>query len=502
LVAVYSVAAFVVAPEMYSDSAYGFMIWDSMLRGAAFNHLVRPDIADISRDVSEFFAIWSPGQYLFAGAIERLGISLGEAMNVVTTAFTVLGLAGWYRLYRSWNFPPLSAAIAITITAGSRHVALPFGIYNGGEVLLFGTLPWFLLLLGRWSALSAMQALGILGAIAIVAFMKLSGILFAYAALAGVVVFDLWPLARARWRRPITALAIVIVSTLALYVLWMSRGWTAVDGTGGTAWATLVPKFFEGWAAAVMAMFSLGDLAARIFLRPGRPILPSLDIIYLAASVPALLLLLWSANRLRGSHRDYVRFAAATALLFIAGMAVIYGKGGELLMEDRFFRPLAMVLLIGVVHAVVTAQARVRLPLAALAAATMLYGVSSYFVRLQHNLQMSLGARGFHHGNLTHDGLALLRRELGAPVGKDTVAWLLMPEMALEFPDARAIVSAESERLLGIRTYKGRVGRLLVLVDDRMINDGRVEKALKSFLDYDRSKWVATKLGDATLFSQ
>jgi hypothetical protein len=506
LVAVYSVAAFVVAPEMYSDSAYGFMIWDSMLRGAAFNHLVRPDITDISRDVSEFFAIWSPGQYVFAGAIERLGISLGAAMTVVTTAFTVLGLAGWYRLYRSWNFPALSAAIAIVLTAGSRHFALPFGIYNGGEVLLFGTMPWFLLLLGRWSALSAMQALGILGAIAVVAFMKLSGILFACAALAGVVVFDLWPLAWPlawpRWRRPLTALAIVIVFAVTFYLLWMSRGWTAVDGKGGTAWATLVPKFFEGWAATVMAMFSLGDLAARIFLRPGRPILPSLDVIYLAASVPALLLLLWSANRLRQSHRDYLRFAAATALLFIAGMAVIYGKGGELRMEDRFFRPLAMLLMIGIVHAVVTAQMRVRLPLAALAAATMLYGVSSYFVRLQHNLQVPLGSRGFHHGNLTHDGLALLRRELRTPVDKDTTVWLAMPEIALEFPDVRVIMSAEPERLLGIRTYKGRVGRLLVFVDDRLIKDGRAEKVLNSFLDYDRSKWVATRLGDATMFSQ
>jgi hypothetical protein len=171
-------------------------------------------------------------------------------------------------------------------------------------------------------------------------------------------------------------------------------------------------------------------------------------------------------------------------------------------MEDRFFRPLAMLLLIGIVHAVVTAQAPVRVPLAALAAATMLYGVSSYFVRLQHNLQMPLGARGFHHSNLTHDGLALLRRELRAPVDKDTTVWLAMPEIALEFPDVRVIMSAEPERLLGIRTYKGRLGRLLVFVDDTIIKDGRAEKVLNSFLDYDRSKWVATRLGDATMFSQ
>jgi hypothetical protein len=181
---------------------------------------------------------------------------------------------------------------------------------------------------------------------------------------------------------------------------------------------------------------------------------------------------------------------------------VIYGKGGELKMEDRFFRPLAMLLLIGVVHAVATAQTRIRLPMSALAAAMMIYGMSSYVVRLQHNLQMPLGARGFHHGNLTHDGLALLRRELGGPIDKDTTAWLAMPEIALERPDVRTIVSAEPERLLGVRTYSGRVGRLLVFVDDAMIRDGRAELALKSFLDYDRSRWVAIKLGDATMFSQ
>jgi hypothetical protein len=439
---------------------------------------------------------------VFAGLIERLGVGLGTAMTLVTTVFTVSGLVGWYRLYRRWNFPATSAAVAIAITAGSRHFALPFGIYNGGEVLLFGTLPWFLLLLGRWSTLSPLQAAGILLAVVVVAFMKLSGILFAYAALAGLVVHDLWPPDRIRWRRPLTAAAIAIVFAVALHFMWLSRGWTAVDGKGPSAWGNLAPSFFEGWAATVMAMVSLGDLAARIFQRPGQPILQSLDMAYLAASVPALLLLGWSARRLRASHPDYLRFAAATSIFFIAGLAVIYGKGGELKMEDRFFRPLAMLLLIGVVHAVATAQTRIRLPMSALAAAMMIYGMSSYVVRLQHNLQMPLGARGFHHGNLTHDGLALLRRELGGPIDKDTTAWLAMPEIALERPDVRTIVSAEPERLLGVRTYRGRVGRLLVFVDDAMIRDGRAELALKSFLDYDRSRWVAIKLGDATMFSQ
>ena len=486
---------------MYTDSAYGFLVWDSMLRGAPFNDWRLPDFADIARDQDLFMAVWSPGQYLLAGSLERWGLGLGAAMNVVTIVFTGLGLVGWYRLYRQWDFPATSAVVSLAITAGSRHFALPFGIYNGGEVLLFGGMPWFLLLLGRCAALSLPQALALLLAILGVAFLKLSGILFAFASLAALVVYDLWPPGRITWRRPLTAAAIVGVFGAALYFLWVSRGWTALEGKNSASWVLLVPRFLEGWAAAVMAMVSLGDLAARLLQRPGHQLLQSLDAIYLAAAVPALVLLAWCGYRLRDSHPAYLRFAGATAVFYIAAMALIYARGGALLLEDRFYRPLALVLLIGVVHAVAGARPAIRLPLGALAAAAMVYGVSSYVVRLRHNLDTPLGSRGFHHGTLTKDGLALLRRELGA-AGGDKVAWVTMPEIAVEARGTRVLVSAENEGLLGVRTYKGRVGRLLVFVDETMIRDGRAETVLRSFVDYDRAKWVAARLGDTTVFSQ
>lgn len=484
---------------MFSDSAYGFLVWDSMVRGAAFNHATMSDFADIARDRSVFMTVWSPGQYLFAGVLERLGLGLGAAMNVVTTVFTVLGLVGWYRLYRAWDFPVLSAAVALAITAGSRHLALPFGIYNGGEVLLFGGMPWFLLLLGRWQGLSPAQAIGLMVAIAALAVLKLSGILFAFSALAAVAVYDLWPLRRIRWRRPLTAALAVAGFGAVFYVFWQSRGWTALDAKFGTNWPILVPSFLEGWAATVSSMLSLGDMAARVLQRPGQQILKSLDLLYLAGSVPALLLLWWSARRLKASHGDYVRFAGAAALIYIAGLAVIYGAGGELKMEDRFFRPVGLLMLVGVVHAVLSARTAIRWPLGALAAASMAYGVVSYGVRLEHNRHMPLGVRGFHHGNLSADGLALIRRQ---DIRPGTLVWVMAPEIALEVPQARVLVNAEVERALLKRVYHGRVDRLLVFVDEAMIRDGRAEIVLRSFLDYDRTKWVAARQGDTTVFSQ
>ncbi len=486
---------------MYTDPAYGFAVWDSMLRGAPFNTITMPDLADIARDRNEFLAYWSPAQYLFAGPLEWAGLGLGAATNVVTTVFTALGLVGWYRFYRSWNFPVASAAVALAITAGNRYFALPFGIYSGGEILQFGAMPWFLLLLGRWSALQRSEAVLVLAAIVGIAFFKLSGGLFALCALAAVVVWDLLPITRISWRRPLTALGIAIAFGAALYFGWISRGETAIQARGAANWGALVPSFIEGWAASVMGMFSLGDLVARLVQQPGRQLLHSLDAIYLVAAVPALLLLGWSARRLRDTHADYLRFAGAVAFFYIAALAVIYGKGGQIIMEDRYYRPLALILLVGIVQAVVTSRPTIRLPLGALAAAMMVYGISSYVVRLQHNRHVPIGARAFHQGTLTHDGLALMKREL-AGADRNTVAWVMMPEIALEARPARVVVNAGVEGLLGIRKYKGRAGRVLVFVDNNMVQDGRIQIVLKSFVDYDPSKWVATTLGDSTVFTQ
>jgi hypothetical protein len=503
LIAVYAVAAFLVAPAMYTDSAWGFLVADTMARGGAFNHLVIPDSGDIARDRSLFLAVWSPGQYVLAAALERAGLTLGTALTVVTTAFTVLGLVGWYRFYRSWGFPVSSAALAIAITAGSRHLALPFGIYNGGEVLLFGGAPWFLLLLRRWRKLSATQAVGVFIAFAALAFLKLSALVLAFAALAAVVIGDLWPPTRIRWRRPLTAAAIALAFVVAFYVVWYARGRTAADSNGASAWILLVPRFLEGWAAAVSGMVSLGDLAARILQRPGAPVLASLDTLYLIATLPAVALLVFVRRRLADTHANYAQFATALALFYVAMMAVLYGRGGPLLMEDRFFRPLSMVLLIGVVHVAASAANSIRLPLAALAGATMLYGISSYFVRLDHNAHSALGRRGFHHMTLTHDGLALMRRTLQGTAGQDgTIVYVMSPEIAFEIEGARVIVSAEGEDQLGRRTYKGRGTRLFVFVDDKALADGRAEIMLRSFVDYDRGGWVAIKSGDATVFAQ
>ncbi len=507
LVVAYAVGTFLVGPSIFSDPGWGFLVADSMAQGGPFNHLVEPDLDNIARNASRFLAAWSPAQYVLPTLIERLGLDLGHSIAVVTSVFSALGLIGWHRLYRAWGFPPLSSAIALLIIAGGRMFSLPFGIFSGGEILVFGGLPWFTLLLWRWRALAAWQALGILLAMAALVFLKLSGLVFALSALAAIVVSDLWPPRAARLRRPAMALAIAVVFCIAFHEFWISGEWTPVVDIGEFYPERLLTHSAGGIAAAVMGTLSLGDLTARLLRYPGYPMLASLDWVYVAASVPALALLIFTARRLRASHADYLRFVLPTSAIFIVLLTIIFARGGALDLEDRHFRPLALILLIGVVHAVATTGGRLRMAFAGVAATSIAYGMASFVVHLGHNFHRPLSDRGFRHAILSQPALDFLRSGGLERSGSraDSVVYVTSPEIGLEVRNARIICAHadfEDDAVLRDRIYAGRVERLTVLVQTKLIGEGKADLILASFVDYDRSKWIAHSLGDFTYFTQ
>ena len=114
-----------------------------------------------------------------------------------------------------------------------------------------------------------------------------------------------------------------------------------------------------------------------------------------------------------------------------------------------------------------------------------------------------MSAHGFRHRELSPDTVALLKRELAGPFDrKNTVVWVTAPETSLDLPQARVILTGSTKRELEHRSYKGRVGKPVVLVSADMVADGRAAAMLKAFQDYDPGRWTATSLGDATLYSQ
>lgn len=125
---------------------YGFLAYKGTLQTGRFNvmQLVNPE--DISTIQNHFVAWWSPGQWMVPGLLHSLlGCRLGVASIVITVLFSLIGLCGFYRLYRYFGFSIPIIVTALLIIVLSDVFYTSYIIYQGGEILSFGVFPWFLL---------------------------------------------------------------------------------------------------------------------------------------------------------------------------------------------------------------------------------------------------------------------------------------------------------------------------------------------------------------------
>lgn len=493
-------------PAMYSDAAFGFLVWDSLPYSHAFNVAVGPDPANIAVDTGGFSTWWAPGQYVFPGLLERLGLDLGIAMVTVATACSAIGLWGWFGLCRAMGFSIRTAALTVAITAGTRHFALPFGIYNGGEVLMFAATPWFLRLVWtlrdlRWTAVLPLSV-ATLGLI----FLKLSGLVLSGAAISAAVLSGGPPwFNRETMRKAIVAAATLGATAAAFYFAWFTRGGNPMSAATG-----FHPALLPGHAAFIVSgmwsgMFSFGDLANFVFFHPSRPILSSHNAVFYLMSVPALGTLAVLVRRLRASHAKYLRFvllaAAATAAFFL----LTWLRGGLVSLEERHFAAISMLFLIGVVEAFAGAGLILRVVFAGVASLAMVYGIASAVGHARINLADPLGTRGYRLHNASLPLLDHLHKiDVADADGTRPVIYVPTPEMGVELRHARLIAShADFDGIEQLRKhiYRGRVRRLYVVAQAPLVANGKAEAILGSFADYPRDAWKMTSLGSFVVYS-
>lgn len=507
LTAAYGVVGGFVRPAMYSDSGFGFLVWDSMRRGAAFNLLVFPDPADIARDTAYFMTTWTPAQQVFPGVLEALGLDLGQAITVVVTACSFIGLWGWYVLARKLGFSMRTATAYVAIIAVNRHFTLPFGIYTGGEVPLFAAAPWFFLLVWtlrdlRWSAVLPLVAAS-LGLV----FLKLSGIVLAGAAISAAVLCGDRPwLSRDTMRKAAVAGITLGLAAAIFYVAWYSRGWTAISDANHTDWSKLALYIAFTIQALWSGMFSFGDLLDYVFFFPSRPILTSYDILYYAMLLPAVASFAYAGWRLRVSHPAYLRFALLVAAALAGFFILTWLRGSAVSFHERHFRPVSLLLLVGVVEAFLSARnVVVRAMFIAVAGLAGLYGVASYGNHVRANLAHAVGARGFAYTIAGKPLLDHLRTvDVVGDDGSRPVVYVPSPEIALELRHSRIIATHadfEGEELLRSRVYRGRVPRIYVALQASLVANGKASIILRSFVDYPPEGWTATPLGGFVVYS-
>ncbi len=496
VVLLYAIVSIVVRPAMFSDSAFGFLVWDSMVRGAGFNQLVDPDPADIAHDTAEFLTTWSPGQYIFPGILEAVGLPLGVAIALVTTIFAAVGLAGWYALYRAFGFPVRTAMIATTITLFARHLTLSFGIYTGGEILLFGLAGWVILLAWHLRDLLWRAVPVLIVASLVLIFAKLSGPILAAIVTGAVATYDVkLPVQRETIRKLAVASVTLALMGVAFYVAWFSRGWSVLTPATRVEWSQFVPSAALAVAATWGGGASLCDLVHFVFLHPARPLLKSATPIYLAM-IPLALATFWlMARRLRTEYGSYLRFTALVCVMFAAVMVVMWLHGAEIELEERHFRVPALILLVGIVHAFVSVRAwPVRWAFALIATLGILYGLASFTNHAAAALRHPLGIRGFRHDVVSRSVLDFVHAVDRDASGGEPLPVLLVPtpELGLEIRHARFIYTHadfEKPERIRQRVWHGRVPKLFVILQTRMMSNGKAELILRSFADIPAGQW-------------
>ena len=506
IVLAYTAVNAVVRPVIWSDSGWGLLGWD-LRHGLPWNHWASPDPQDISRDISTFMSIWSPGQHVVPGLLEGLGLSLGHAVIATDAVFSVVGLVGWFVLYRAFGFPPHVAAIALALIACSRGFAFPFVIFIGGEVLLFAIAPWFLLLVWKLRELRWFSVPALVIGTALMFFAKISAVILACAAISAAVLSgpQPWRNRMDTVRRGLVAGITIVIIGVVLYYGWHSRGWTAASTVAAIKWSSLIPHAVFILSCVWGAALSFGELGNFIFLHPGRAIVGSqLAVGYLLA-LPAAVTLYLVWRQLRRSHPQYLIFAALTTLAYATVFLWLWVLGATIGQEERYFRPLSLLLLVGAVQAFLTVPSRLlRLAGVLMALVGALYGLAGQARHIVVNLGHPLGVRDFRHSTADEAVVKFIRTiDVPSPDRASTLIFVPSPEIGLEVRNVRVMANhADFWAIEDMRNlkFRGRVPRLYVIVQKRLVAQGKAQAMVEQFVDYKPSEWKEMPLGDFVCF--
>jgi hypothetical protein len=502
----YAILAFVIRPSVYRDSAEGFLAWQSFLQTGTFNVVVSPDPNNLLQDTGSFLAAWSPGQYLAPGLLSLPFGDLGFGVVAATALASALGLAGFYKLYRAFGFDRNIAVATCILIACSRHFILPFGIYNGGEVILFGVAPWAALAMFETRNRIVPFAISYIAALVLCTAAKLSGLILVAGMAGGIGM--IWLLDHQRSNLPVRVPVGLAVSAgfLALfYYFWLSQGSTPVDAVGGPRASALLSHAIPMAPAAVFSAVSLGDLLARLFLFPGNPVFESIALSY-ALFLPAAGFIVWRmATVLRRTHPDYVVFSLTCAALVVLTLTFLYMRGAAVDVSERNLRMASLLCLPGVLHSIISLHNRwLKAPLVLILAVCTLYGIASAAPRFMQSGASALGTSGLRIAEIDREALRyLVTRIEDAGDAERGVFYLPTPTIAISVPAARMITSHadfESVEMLAERAYYGRPPFIVVALQSRLRGNGKADAILRSFRDVRPNEWRMSQAGDFVFY--
>ncbi len=498
-------------PGMNSDSATGFLIWDAWRDGLPWNHQPDPDPADITRDCSLFQAWWSPGQYLAVAPLQILGLNLGQAIAVGSLLWTLVGLAGWHRLFLRFDFSPGIAAWSTALLACNWTLGRNYGDYMGGELALLGAAPWLMLALWRAAAPGGgALPLGIppllwLGTMAKNTFLPVAG---------GVLLARRWPmLAGASFARRLSELAGIALALAAghglFWLTFLRQGWHPGSGGIGAASHDALLNLARLLSFPLGGLASLQNLLGRVFLHPSAPLASGWSGLWLPLTALGLGLgglavwLIRRELRLRPAYGRLLASVTAGSVAFFAVVAITRETGG---LEERFLRPCSFLFAPAALAALAATGSRIpRIALALLLGLGAAYGAASGPTRARHLWRLDArGATGVCQSSLGREGLAELRR-LDETLPPGSLIVVSSPEIALEITRARRwathLEMTPIERVAPT-PVRGRPAGIVVVAGPGSRAHDRHRALLERFADWPPEGWLETRVGDWSFYRQ
>jgi hypothetical protein len=497
-----------VPPYINWDSGWGFVAWRGTLLGAA-NSIISPDPANIVYDTAAFLTEWSPGQYLIPGAISLIGIPIGIAMTLTAVLSLLASLIGWIMVLEGLALQTRLAVLVIVSIGLFRYSTMSFGVYWGGEVLMQAATPWLILTARRVPEMNIVPATLFTAAAVFVAFLaKLSGLIIAAAALAAGSIVALTfgrRITRGMIGGALGALAVIAV----VYLGFLSRGPTAASVSNwslplrSVAFASLVP-----WVAGM----SWTDLLTTIFL-PGRSLwYVSITVVGLVIP-PALLLaglvVFWRPQTLNEEKLKIFSlwFYGVVAAVF----AMLYIHGSTIGLEERYFRPVGILLFVCAAASAFQAGTPkwVRGLFLALCALMVLYGLASFSSRAFAAASgRSLDRRSWTNQQIYDAAAINFAREAYAREGRNALFVLPTPQIPVTLPTEARILTRDIEwggpaaSLPGSR-YAGRVpGHVYVLIPNNLVDTTNARELLSAFTDYAPNAWERKTFANMSVFFQ
>lgn len=478
------------------DQGVGFLTWQSMQKGSPPNYIRAPDPAEISRDVLEFNAWWSPGQYVVPAIFSLFGASLGTGMLLTTILFSVSGVLGYFRLFKQLGFSEGTVSVGCALIVSSAGFALSFGNYSGGEVLLFGACPWILSLCLEDKEIDHRRAALLVLVFLAGSFLKTSFSVYAL----GIVSTLILARAMARgdadyqdlWWHSVKAIGVFVMFYTILYLGYLS--WGRHPG---------MPHGFRLSVLGVLVPLSLGPLnallVADLLERMGFSV-NGTRLIHLggAASLPALLYLIWKSRRIAPVYKS---LALGMSIAYAAVFAYLYLTQTLVSQEARHFVPLGLILIPGVVQIWRESSFRIlRVMLVVTALVGGVHGLRTFWLLHQQNaLSKSIGSLGFAQAGISAGALRALRVLDDRLSHGNNLFFVPSPEIAVEIQRNR-VFNAHLKSADG--RYHGRVDNVFVLVRGDRSSDREEATELARFVDYAVSEWQRIRLESSSLYFQ